>query len=151
MRAFVVGLILICASCPVPVNAEDDNIRFAALDIYLTTTEPVAAWQFELSDQHGLMKVVGVEKGDSPAFARAPYYDREAVRLGEADRIVVADYSLANNDELPFGRIRIATVHLMLSGDDDMNVDLLLTTAATYDGRATDASISFEIQTGSDQ
>ena len=151
MRALIISLILICSTCPSQAFAENDSVRFAAMDIYLHSVEPIAAWQFELNDRHGLMKVVGVERGESPAYTRAPYYDREAVRLDEADRIVVADYSLADVDELPSGRTRIATLHLILGGSDDTDFNLLLITATTFDGHATDASASFEIQTGSEQ
>ena len=131
--------------------APAQDVRFAAVDIYLDSAEPFAAWQFELSDRHGTMKVVGVEQGESTAFERVPYYDREAVRLGEADRIVVADYSLADSNELPSGRARIATIHLMLSGDDDADFNLQLVTATTYDGEAMDARISLDVRTGSEQ
>jgi len=139
----LVGLAGLSAAC-----AQDT--RFAAVDIYLDSNEPVAAWQFELDDSHGTMKVVGVEQGESPAFTRVPYYDREAVRLGEADRIIVADYSLADTGELPRGRTRIATIHLMLSGDTaDLRVDLV--TATTHDGVRTDAGISLAVREGSRQ
>ena len=151
MRALTVSLILIWSICPGLAFSDGSNVRFEAVDIYLNSADPIAAWQFELNNRHGLMKVVGVEKGESAAYARVPYYDREAVRLGEADRIVVADYSLADNAELPSGRTRIATVHLMLSGDDDTDLNLFLITATKYDGRAIDASVSFEVRTGSEQ
>lgn len=133
-----------------PVATAQD-VRFAAVDIFLDSPEPVAAWQFELADRHGTMKVVGVEQGESPAFERVPYYDREAVRRGTADRIIVADYSLADAGELPTGRSRIATIHLMLSGDRDADFNLQLVTATTYDGEAMDARISLAVRTGSEQ
>lgn len=131
--------------------ADEHELRFAAIDVYLDSAEPVAAWQFELGDSAGVMKIVGVERGDSPAYARVPYYDREAVRLGEADRIIVADYSLADVVELPSGRVRVATVHLMLNSDDDADFNLFLVTATTYDGVVTDARISLDVRTGSEQ
>jgi hypothetical protein len=127
------------------------DVRFAAVDIYLDTAEPVAAWQFELADRSGTMKVVGVEQGESPAFERVPYYDREAVRRGQADRIIVADYSLADAGKLPQGKSRIATIHLMLSGESDADFNLQLVTATTYDGEAMDARISLAVRTGSEQ
>lgn len=133
-----------------PVAVAQD-VRFAAVDIYLDSAEPVAAWQFELADRSGTMKVVGVEQGESAAFERVPYYDREAVRRGAADRIIVADYSLADADELPQGRSRIATIHLMLSGDKNADFNLQLVTATTYDGEAMDARISLAVRTGSEQ
>lgn len=150
MRA--VSILIFCACLFFAGNALGGNsLRFAAVDVYLETSEPVAAWQFELSDKYGRMKVVGVESGESDAYRRAPYYDREAVRLGEADRIVVANYSLANIDELPIGRTRIATIHLMLDSEDDEDIDLTLNTATTHDGRVIDASIDLVLRTGSEQ
>jgi len=83
-------LVLWAAAWPGWFHAEGKKVRFAALDVHLESTEPVAAWQFELSEAGGRMRVVGVENGDSPAFAKAPYYDRKAVSDGRADRIIVA-------------------------------------------------------------
>ena len=114
---------------------------FVPLAIHLDSPSAVAAWQFELTDRNGAMKVVGVENGGHPAFPRAPYYDREAVARGDAERIVVADYSLAEERILPSGRVRLATLHLMLEGEPDF--ELRLITAVTPDGNIIDASISF--------
>jgi len=151
MKKWLVALVLLSLGTFGPSYAEEPDLRFRAVDVYLDSVEPVAAWQFELGDHAGTMKIVGVEQGDSPAYARTPYYDREAVRLGEADRIVVADYSLADVVELPSGRVRVATVHLMLSGDDDADFNVFLVTATTYDGVVTDARISLDVRTGSEQ
>ena len=115
--------------------------RFMPLAIHLDSPAAVAAWQFELRDHNGAMKVVGVENGDHPAYPRAPYYDREAVARGGAEGIVVADYSLADESLLPVGRVHLATLHLMLEGEPDF--DLRLITATTLEGNAIDASISF--------
>lgn len=128
-----------------------DDIRFASVDVYLDGDEPVAAWQFELSDNGGSMKVVGVENGDSAAYRRVPYYDREAVRLGTADRITVADYSVADASELPSGRTRIATVHVMLSGSGAPDFVIKLITVVRADGTAIDATLSFELASGSER
>ena len=117
------------------------STRFASLDIYLDSPATVAAWQFELKDRNGAMKVVGVENGGHPAFQRAPYYDREPVAGGNADRIVVADYSLADESTLPSGRVRLATLHLMLEGEPDFELRLIV--ATTRQGRVIDAKISF--------
>ncbi len=144
MRAAIFGFMLVGCACLSLTSAPQDNVPFAAVDIYLNSTEPVAAWQFDLSDRNGLMSVVGVENGESAAFERTPYYDREAVRLGSANRIIVADFSLADENRLPSGRTRIATLHLMLKGAGDPVFNLNLTTATTYDGQVIDASISLE-------
>ncbi len=112
--------------------------RFVPVEVFVDSPQRVAAWQFELKDRNASMKVVGVENGGSDVFQRAPYYDREAVTRGEARRIVVADYSLAEESELPTGRIRVATLHLMLDGDADFELNLV--TATTADGRPIEAA-----------
>ena len=108
--------------------------RFVALDIIIESEQPLAAWQFELVERGGNMKVVGIENGDSPAFERAPYYDRDAVAGGQAEHIVVAHYSLERDNELPTGATRVATVHVMLDGGV-ADFELKLITATTSDGR----------------
>jgi len=132
------------------ISFAQDDVRFVAVDIYLTSPAPVAAWQFEFNDTNGLLKIVGVESGDSDAYPRAPYYDREAVQLGTADRIVVADFSMGDDEELPRGRFRIATLHLLLTGVDQPDFELDLVVAATRDGQAIDASISLELPRGNE-
>lgn len=149
MRVVLACLVLSFIACPQEALADTDSVRFEAVDVFLTTTEPVAAWQFELRDRLGHMQVAGVEQGASAAFDRAPYYDRDAVQRGLADRIIVADYSLADKSRLPVGRTRVATIHLMLRGESDF--DLQLITATDSNGRVIDATISLEPQTGSEQ
>ncbi len=121
-----------------------EEVEFTAIDVYVQTDEPLAAWQFLLQERNGAMQVVGVENGESPAYTRAPYYDREAVNLGTADRIIVADYSLAKTADLPRGRVRIATLHLMLKSDLQPDFDISLVAAARPDGQHLDATISVE-------
>ncbi len=116
--------------------------RFFPVDIHLDSAAAVAAWQFELADRRGAMTVVGVEGGDSDVFRLAPYYDRDAVARGAAKRIVVADYSVADENRLPAGRIRLATLHLMADGEVDLDVALVTATGA--DGKPIGASIRIE-------
>ena len=114
--------------------------RFVPVEIYLESPEPIAAWQFELADRAGAMQVVGIEGGGHEAFPRAPYYDREALARDDVSRIVVADYSLADEGALPRGRVPLATLHLMLEGDPDF--ELRLVTATTSEGAPIAASIA---------
>lgn len=149
MKSALSVLLLLCAAVSFDTSAaqDDGTRRFVAVDVYLQADRPLAAWQFEFSGPDA--RIVGVENGESGAFEGTPYYDREAVQLGTADRIVVADFSLAAPDELPSGRIRIATLHLMLTeaGEPEFNLDLV--TAVTHDGAAIDASIALEPRRGS--
>lgn len=146
MKIVIALLATICYAPAGQAVTQDpnDDARFVAIDIFLDSAKPVAAWQFALDELNGAMQVVGVENGSSPAFSSAPYFDREAVAQGRADRIIVADFSLAPQDALPVGRIRIATVHVRLSGAADPDFRLDLVTAAAADGNPVNASISME-------
>ena len=142
LSAWVVAALF--AGLPAWPQAVDTDVRFATVDIYMETAEPLAAWQFELRETAGRMLVVGVENGESPAFAGAPYFDLAAVSEGRADRIVVADYSLNPAAELPVGRGRIARVHVQLSGSAGPDYELRLVAAGGARGEPIQASIEIE-------
>lgn len=143
MRNIVPSVLLLLLSSFAPVlAAQPPGHRFVAVDIFLDSPQPVAAWQFELRSDNAT--IVGVENGESRAFRDAPYYDREAVERGNAERIIVADYSLAAPDALPSGRIRVATLHLLLADRGEPQFDLELITAVTHDGAVIDATIDLE-------
>ena len=138
------GLALLAAVFSIAAGAagpnESPSPRFVPVEIYLESPQPVAAWQFELADRARAMTVVGIEGGGHEAFARAPYYDRDALARGDASRIVVADYSLAGEHTLPAGRVHLATVHVMLEGAPDFALRLVTATTAT--GQPIEASIA---------
>lgn len=144
----IIAALILLAAMPAMADAP---VRFASVDVYIDVAEPMAAWQLEFAATTGGMQVVGVENGDSKAFDRAPYYDRDAVETGRADRIVVADYSLENKNELPSGRVRVTTLHLMLSGTKTPEFDARLIVATSHLGTSIDAEISIEISEGSKQ
>lgn len=146
MRTAALKFTFFCAACLINAITAAAVHRFVAVDVYLESSEPVAAWQFELESPNA--RIVGVENGESDAFAKAPYYDREAVQRGASDRIVVADFSLADAKQLPSGRFRIATLHLVLDGGSEPELDVELITAVTRGGDAIDASIDLEPRTG---
>ena len=127
-------------------HADQPAPTFVAVDVVLQSDAPIAAWQFEFGSEYDAIQIVGVEQGDSAAFGDAPYYDREAVRQGTADHIIVADYSLANEDELPRGGFRLATLHLMISGALTQEFEITLITAVNAGGERVDASISTALQ-----
>ena len=144
---FVAALMLLAA---LPALA-DSPIGFVTVDVYIDVGEPMAAWQLELAARTAGVRVVGVENGDSDAFDGAPYYDREAVEDGRSDRIVVADYSLADENELPKGRVRVTTLHVMVSGTEAPEFDTRLIVATSRRGASLDAEISAEVFEGSKQ
>lgn len=140
--------LLLLAMLALPAHASD-SVEFRTVDVFLDASEPVAAWQFQLAEKNSMMTIVGVENGFSEVFSAAPYYDRDAVAGGSADRIIVADFSLADENQLPSGRFRIATLHIMLSGAGQPEFDLRLVTATTSGGDVIDAVISLNSDTGS--
>lgn len=137
-HALLLGLLLLA----VPAVAAP---HFTAIDVYLDTDVPFAAWQFELRETSHRMTVVGIENGASDAYPRAPYYDRDAVAQGNANRIVVADFSTMETRTLPSGNVRIATVHIMLETDEP-RFQLSLISAVSSNGEVIDATISYRTQ-----
>ncbi len=148
MSRLSVFILLLTAAWAVPSMADE---QFVSIDVFIDSEQALAAWQFEFTAGATLMQVVGVENGQSGAFSTAPYYDREATNLGRVDRIVVADYSLADGAVLPSGRIRVTTLHLMLSADAVADFQSRLIVAAGYDGNEIEADISIEFSAGSEK
>lgn len=140
----LLGAGLIGAALSASPQSVQTDTRFATLDIYLESTEPLAAWQFELREASGRIRVVGVENGETMAFSEAPYYDLAAVSEGTADRIVVADYSMRQEVELPTGRNRLATIHMQIEGTADPVFVLSLMAAGGADGEPIQAYIDFD-------
>lgn len=125
---------------PVLIGAQT-NVEFAVLDIYVDSqSQALAAWQFELLDRNGHMQVVGVENGEHAAFDHAPAYDRDAIDQNQAERIVVASFSLNQKSQLPTGSTRVATIHVRLHGNPDYQ--LRLVNAGNHLGDAIPAEIS---------
>jgi hypothetical protein len=147
---FAIGSIGIRLAGAQPAQfAAPAEFSFAAVDVYIDSAEPLAAWQFELTDSAGSMTVVGVENGASAAFASAPHYDLDAVQDDRADRIIVADYSLADSAELPRGRTRVATIHVRLQGARAPDFELRLIAAGNAEGQPITAEADFiELQNG---
>jgi len=116
--------------------------RFEALPIVIDPQgAALAAWQFQLRARNGAMKIVGVENGEHPAFAAAPWFDRDAVERGDAERVIVAHLSKRPADRLPQGPTRVATVHVMIERDAGIEFDLTLIAAGNPAGRRIDANI----------
>lgn len=116
------------------------GVRFAPLHIYLDSgTKALAAYQFELKATAGQIEIVGVEGGEHKAFSEAPYYDPAALAH---DRIIIAAFNTGR--DLPTGRTRITTVHLLIKGDIEPKYELELTVAGDADGENIAAEITFE-------
>jgi hypothetical protein len=116
----------------------DSAGRFAWVDVYVTSDQPLAAWQLELSSTGAAFSIVGVEGGEHAAFAQPPFYDPAALNQG---RIILAAFSTAT--ELPVGKTRVARVHVLIPGEAPA-YRLDLTVAAAADGAPLAAQASFQ-------
>ncbi|MCF7958328.1 MAG: hypothetical protein K9M57_07770 [Phycisphaerae bacterium] len=115
-------------------------MRFETLGIYIDAGDkPLAAYQFELTTSRGDVKIVGIEGGQG-VFSKPPYYDPAAMKQ---DRVKVGAFSLA--DELPTGKVKVAVLHVVVSGDLEPEYAVKLTTAASKDGEKIEAEVRLGI------
>lgn len=131
LRAIAVCLLaLVAASVAAQDVGERPAVRFAPVDVYVDAGRaPLAAYQFEFTAPADRVKLVGVEGGESAAFAPAPYYDPAALMH---DRVIVAAFSTGR--DLPAGRTRVARLHLMITGEGEPDYGLKLQVAADGNG-----------------
>ena len=145
----LIAAITICTCLMVSVFADQGetyssraavNTRFAPLDVYIDSGQnALAVFQFELRTERGNVEIVGIEGGEHAAFAEAPYYDPAALAN---DRVIIAAFN--TGDELPIGKTRVATLHLMISGDIEPEYALDLSVAGDADAEEVAAQISYE-------
>ncbi|MBK8979494.1 MAG: hypothetical protein IPM29_26640 [Planctomycetes bacterium] len=125
LAAGVALAMLLAAGGPAEPGLPDATARgraqqptFASLDVFADVgAQDLAGWQAELVLAAGL--VVGIEGGDPAAFRDAPRYDPAALHGG---RVILA--ALAQGQEFPSGRVRVARVHVMEQGGDGARWDV---------------------------
>lgn len=115
------------------------SVRFTAIDITLDPMgQPLGAWQLNVAAIADGVTIVGIEGGDHPAYADAPYYDPAAI---QRNRAIIAAYS--TDADLPIATTRAARIHLMIEGDQRPDFSVTLTTAADALGEPLDAQVSW--------
>ncbi|MCK4872022.1 MAG: hypothetical protein KAS72_04780 [Phycisphaerales bacterium] len=137
----VVAAILLATLCGqgFAVAQTEPSVRFDVLSVFVETGEsPLAAWQLDLSATVGDVQIIGIEGGEHPAFREPPYYDPAAM---QQERVIIASFSTLPGAELPTGRTRIATIHLMITGDTEPIFETHLDAAVTSDGSAIDVTV----------
>jgi hypothetical protein len=133
-------LLLILAYCGQLFAQSTNTIRFQPVEIFADAhTNTLAAYQLEFTVTSGTAKIVGIEGGEHPAFAEAPFYDPKAI---QQERVILAAFSTLPADKLPTGKTRVATIHLQISGTDELKFETKLTTAANSQGKKIAATIS---------
>jgi hypothetical protein len=121
---------------------EEGRSRFRTIDIFVDSrSTPLAAYQVEFAATNGEVKIVGIEGGEPEAFRQPPVYDPKAM---QQDRVVIASFSTADAATLPKGKIRVATIHLQVSGDQVPQFEIKLQTAGDSRGRKISAHATFE-------
>jgi hypothetical protein len=120
---------------------EEGRSRFCAVDIYVDSgSTPLAAYQVEIAATNGMVRIVGIEGGEHPAFRQPPFYDPKAI---QHERVIIASFSTATATELPAGKTRVATIHCQTTDTQPLQFDLKLQTAGDAQGNKISAQANF--------
>lgn len=124
------------------------SVRFAAYDVFVDSGEsPLGAWQVDVrapgERNAGSVRIVGIEGGESEAYAKPPKYDPRAI---QRDRVIIGAFSTLDAALLPTGRKRVARIHVRLEGPEGFvpEFEVTLETAATPLGAIIDGEVSIE-------
>ncbi len=117
-------------------------VRFASVDVMIDTKDlPLAVYQLEFSATKEIVKIVGIEGSSHEAFREAPHYDPQAI---QRERVILAAFNTAAADKLPRGKVRIATIHLQITGDVEPVYQVNASVIATVDGKPIDAAVTVQ-------
>jgi len=106
-------------------------VTFQSLDLWVDSgSDALAAYQVEITYDAKRVRIVGLEGGETDAFREAPYFDRTGFKGG---RIIVAAFT-TRDDAAPNGPLRVARIHLAVTGNDAPDVNISLMTAAKPGG-----------------
>jgi len=113
--------------------------RFGTVDLFVDSAkQQLAAWEMEFKATAGQVEIVGIERGDNADFQDPPYYDPAALK---GNRIIVGAFDLA--PQLSSGKIRVARLHLHISGAQKPIYAVNLVVAGDREGKPITAQASF--------
>jgi hypothetical protein len=139
MKRAIAFLIFLLAACA--FGRADDAVHFKTVDIYVDAGgKPLAAYQVEFQARRGNVKIVGIEGGADEVFKDPPYYDAKAM---QQERVIIAAFSTEAETRLPKAKTRVASIHLQVSGNENPDYAVTLTTAADSDGKKIGAEATF--------
>ena len=133
--------ILFCA-LTISVFGQQPEVHFRAIDIYVDSGSALlAAYQLEFSVTNVPTQIVGIEGGSPKSFREPPFYDSKAM---QQERVVIAAFSLDNPENLPTGKVRVATIHIQTRQTEPLGIRLELHTAADSKGKKISATATCE-------
>lgn len=96
--------------------AEDAPMRFFAVEVRIDPQgQPLAAYQVEVIAKGA--KLVGVEGGESDAYATPPQYDPAALHDGGGERVIIA--AIGDGNGRPTGESIVAVLHYAIESETD--------------------------------
>ena len=114
-------------------QAAEPSGRFVPVDVVVESGGmPLASYQVLFEISSGNAQVVGLEGGEAAVFAKMPRHDPDAL---PGERVIIADFSLAEAGDLPRGRVRVATIHVFVENDRPLKFDTRLQAATDIDGK----------------
>jgi hypothetical protein len=120
--------------------AGNDAVHFRAIDVYVDSGNvPLAAYQLEFSVTNVPTTIVGIESGSHKAFREPPFYDPKAM---QGERVIIAAFSTEAPEHLPSGKTRVATIHIVTTGNTQPAFELKLQAAADSAGKKISATLS---------
>jgi len=120
-------------------NIQQAPSQFGTVDLFVDSAkQQLAAWQMEFKATAGQVEIVGIERGDNPDFHDPPYYDPAGLK---SNRIVVGAFNIS--EKLPVGKIRVARLHLHISGAQKPVYAVNLVVAGDQEGKPIAAQASF--------
>jgi hypothetical protein len=115
------------------------DVHFRAIEIFVDSgSTPLAAYQLEFSVTNVPTTIVGIEGGSPKAFREPPFYDPKAM---QGERVIIAAFSTEAPEHLPLGKTRVATIHIMTTGNARPKFELKLQTAADPAGKRISATV----------
>src|SRR5205085_12514951 len=113
--------------------------HFRAVEIYVNSgSTPLAAYQLEFSVTNVPATIVGIEGGSHKAFREPPFYDPKAM---QSERVIIAAFSTEAPEHLPSGKTRVATIHIVTTGETRPTFELKLQAAADSAGKRISATV----------